>query len=204
MKKNAEKAEENFDNIQLKNFKAIITEKDIEIKNLKKDIEEKKWWIKDLKKNAEKAKENFDDKQLKNFETIIVEKDIEIKNLKKDIKEKERWIRDLKKNAEKVEENDQFHELFNIIFEDSNLDFKSKIKKLKHKVCLIYFKKVKEEFVKSVFNVKENLGSNLKNFLDHLLEQSEIIKKNIDKNQEFVTFAKGQLSAYKIVLEDKL
>ena len=93
---------------------------------------------------------------------------------------------------------------YNIIFEDSNLDFESKIKKLKHEVCLIYFKKVKEEFVKSVFNVKKSLESDLKNFLNYLLEQSEIIKKNIDKNQKFVTFAKGQLSAYKIVLEDKL
>ncbi|CAI2180124.1 14888_t:CDS:2, partial [Funneliformis geosporum] len=84
-------------------------------------------------------------------------------------------------------------------------DNKVKSSEEKEKILTLgQFHEIKENFVTLVSNAKESLSSDLKKFLDLLLAQNEIIGKNIGKNQETVTFAQGQLNAYKIILQDKL
>ncbi|GET65135.1 hypothetical protein RIR_jg21295.t1 [Rhizophagus irregularis DAOM 181602=DAOM 197198] len=73
-----------------------------------------------------KEQHYFDNEQLKNFEAVIEEKDIEIKKVDQNSRHQKV---DLKKNAKKAKENGQFHEFFNIIFDDNtNNDLDLEIK----------------------------------------------------------------------------
>ncbi|CAB4487252.1 uncharacterized protein OCT59_001365 [Rhizophagus irregularis] len=125
----------------------------------------------------------------------------EIKNLKEEITVRKQQIKDLEKS---YLTQDQFQELVNIAFSPNTysnfINLKTKIKLLKLKEFLPYYEKEKENFMKLVSKAKEHVGKELEKFLNLLLAQNE----KVEKNQDDVSFNKGQLSAYRIILQEKI
>jgi len=129
----------------------------------------------------------------------------EIEKLNKAIAEKDQQIESLKRENEQTPTLSQFQELVDIVFSPkTELDFsnlKNEIKGLKLKFYLPYFQKEKDTFTKLITKAKDKAGINLEKFLDLLLQ---IQKQIIERQQENDSFAQGQLSAYQIILQEKL
>lgn len=129
----------------------------------------------------------------------------EIEKLNQSIAEKDQQIESLKKENEKTPSLSQFQELVDIVFSpNTDLDFnklKKEIKGLKLKFYLPYFQKEENTYKKLITNAKEKVGTNMGKFFDLLLQ---IQKQIIERQQENDTFAQGQLSAYQIILQEKL
>ncbi|GBB91611.1 hypothetical protein RclHR1_00190024 [Rhizophagus clarus] len=129
----------------------------------------------------------------------------EIEKLNQSIAEKDQQIESLKKENEQTPTLSQFKELVEIVFSpNTDLDFnslKKEIKELKLKFYLPYFQKEKDAFTKLITDAKEKAGTHLEKFLGLLLQ---IQKQIIERQQESDSFAQGQLSAYQIILQEKL
>jgi len=126
----------------------------------------------------------------------------EIEKLNQAIAEKDQQIESLKKENEQTPTLSQFHELVDIVFSPNiDLDFddlKNEIKGLKLKAILPHYQEEKENLMQLISSSKNKAGTNLEKFLDLFLQiQKQIIEEND-------TFAKGQLSAYQIILQEKL
>jgi hypothetical protein len=129
----------------------------------------------------------------------------EIEKLNQAIAEKDKQIESLKSENEKTPTLSQFQELVDIVFSpNADFDFnklKKEIKELKLKFYLPYFQKEKDAFAKLITDAKEKAGTNLERFLGLLLQ---IQKQIIENQKENDSFAQGQLSAYQIILQEKL
>ncbi|CAB4386449.1 unnamed protein product [Rhizophagus irregularis] len=129
----------------------------------------------------------------------------EIEKLNQAIAEKDQQIESLKKENEETPTLSQFQELVDIVFSpNTDLDFnklKKEIKGLKLKFYLPYFQKEENTLKKLITDAKEKAGTNMGKFLDLLLQ---IQKQIFERQQENDSFAQGQLSAYQIILQEKL
>ncbi|CAG8441502.1 uncharacterized protein OCT59_029282 [Rhizophagus irregularis] len=129
----------------------------------------------------------------------------EIEKLNQAIAEKDQQIESLKKENEETPTLSQFQELVDIVFSpNTDLDFnklKKEIKGLKLKFYLPHFQKEENTLKKLITDAKEKAGTNMGKFLDLLLQ---IQKQIFERQQENDSFAQGQLSAYQIILQEKL
>ncbi|GBC29674.2 hypothetical protein GLOIN_2v1476171 [Rhizophagus irregularis DAOM 181602=DAOM 197198] len=144
---------------------------------------------------------NFN-KQENQLKADIIEKSQQINNLRENIAEKDRKINNFDGGNKKFKRRN--YKLVNIAFSPNTysnfINLKTKIKLLKLKEFLPYYEKEKENFMKLVSKAKEHVGKELEKFLNLLLAQNE----KVEKNQDDVSFNKGQLSAYRIILQEKI
>ncbi|CAG8715273.1 12313_t:CDS:2 [Rhizophagus irregularis] len=137
---------------------------------------------------------NFN-KQENQLKADIIEKSQQINNLRENIAEKDRKINNFDGGNKKFKRRNYSKKTANKGFRKKLFNSRSISREF-----LPYYEKEKENFMKLVSKAKEHVGKELEKFLNLLLAQNE----KVEKNQDDVSFNKGQLSAYRIILQEKI